>query len=130
MKMMFKKATICVAGLMACMAAFAQDIHVKVINQTKEDGEYSMKIGDGADFSKKIAGSGTLSFNYDVKLRNPSSDKGIYQFFSLTLNAGKGCASVVAHNHEASKIIHEHYRNLVATIGDKKNDCSIDLKYS
>ncbi len=83
MKMIFKKATICVAGLMASMAAFAQDIHVKVINQTNQDGEYSMRIGDGADFSKKIAGSVTLSFNYDVKLKNPTSDMGIYQFFSL-----------------------------------------------
>jgi hypothetical protein len=130
MKMIFKKATIGVVGLMASMAAFAQDIHVKVINQTKEDGEYSMKIGDGADFSKKIAALKTLSFNYDVKARNPTSDVGIYQFFSLNLNGGKGCASVVAHDHEASKIVHEHYRSLVVTIGDKKNDCAIDLQYS
>ena len=78
-----------------------------------------MKIGNGADLSKEIKGFRTVLFNYDVRLRNPAPDMGVYQFFSLMM-INSGCASVVANNHDASKIIHQHYKNLVVTIGENR----------
>ena len=131
MKMIFKKAAICFAGLMVSVTAFAQEIHVKVINQTVNKGNYSMKIGNGADLSKDIKSLQTVLFNYDVPLRNSASDIGVYQFFSINDDNNSECASVVANNHDASKIIRQHYKNLLVTIGGEHgNDCSFTLQYS